>query len=97
FARPIRWLVALYDKKIIPFEIAGVTTGNKTYGHRFLGSEVLLDNPGEYNEKLREQFVITSTEERKDMIIKGIESLEKNKGFHALQNNDLLEEVCNLV
>ena len=40
YARPIRWLVALYGEEIIPFEIASVPTDRITYGHRFLGKKV---------------------------------------------------------
>ena len=36
FVRPIRWLVALLDDKIIPIEITGVKSGRNTIGHRFL-------------------------------------------------------------
>src|SRR5699024_1482542 len=34
FARPIRWLVALADEEVIPFEIAEVKTDRETRGHR---------------------------------------------------------------
>ncbi len=37
FIRPIRWIVALLDDQVIPFEIAGVKSGNVTRGHRILG------------------------------------------------------------
>jgi len=37
FIRPIRWIVALLDHEVIPFEIAGVRSGNVTRGHRQLG------------------------------------------------------------
>ena len=36
FARPIRWLVALWDDEPVPFEIAGVRSGRQSRGHRFL-------------------------------------------------------------
>ncbi|NLC56646.1 MAG: glycine--tRNA ligase subunit beta [Armatimonadetes bacterium] len=35
FARPIRWLLALYGTEVIPFSLDGVTSGRITYGHRF--------------------------------------------------------------
>src|SRR5260370_1612024 len=38
FIRPIRWLVALLDGKLIRFSLAGLTPGNISAGHRFLGS-----------------------------------------------------------
>ncbi len=39
FIRPIRWIVALLDDQTIPFEVAGVKSGNTTRGHRILGSK----------------------------------------------------------
>src|SRR5580658_4877817 len=38
FIRPIRWIVALLDDAIVPFEIAGVRSGAATHGHRVLGA-----------------------------------------------------------
>ena len=38
FIRPIRWIVALLDDQVIPFEIAGVASGNESSGHRILGA-----------------------------------------------------------
>ncbi len=36
FIRPIRWIVALLGDTVIPFEIAGVASGNQSSGHRKL-------------------------------------------------------------
>ena len=38
FIRPIRWIVAMLDNEVIPFEIAGVPSGNESSGHRKLGA-----------------------------------------------------------
>ena len=38
FARPVRWLVALYGGATLPIKAAGITAGNRTEGHRVLGS-----------------------------------------------------------
>ncbi len=68
FIRPIRWIVALLDGQVIPFNIAGIPSGNESSGHRKLGAarfEVTYDN---YEAKLRENFVILSAEERKERI-----------------------------
>src|SRR5206468_6976927 len=32
FARPVRWLVALYGGATLPIEAAGITAGNRTEG-----------------------------------------------------------------
>ena len=37
FIRPIRWLVALLGDEVVPFELAGVKSGNVTYGPPALG------------------------------------------------------------
>lgn len=39
FARPIRWILALLDGQLVPFEIEGVASGNDSRGHRFYSPE----------------------------------------------------------
>lgn len=97
FARPIRWLVALYGGEVIPFEIAGVKTGNITYGHRFMGSETVIANELDYQGALKNNFVIVDPKEREEMILKGIKEIEKNKNCRIIVKKDLLDEVRNLV
>ena len=46
FIRPIRWIVALLEDQVVPFEIAGITSGNRTRGHRVLGSREPLRRHG---------------------------------------------------
>jgi glycyl-tRNA synthetase beta chain len=68
FIRPIRWIVALLDNEIIPFEIAGVNSGNQSSGHRKLGASrfpVTYDN---FEDELRKNYVILSAAERKKRI-----------------------------
>ncbi|WP_067727384.1 glycine--tRNA ligase subunit beta [Oceanobacillus damuensis] len=97
YARPIRWLVALYGNDAIPFEITGVQTANKTVGHRFLGKEITLNDPSEYESSLAENYVVVNSKEREKLILKGIEALEKENGFKIPVDADLLAEVRNLV
>ncbi len=37
FSRPIRWLVALWGETVVPFGIAGLTSGRMSQGHRVVG------------------------------------------------------------
>lgn len=97
YVRPIHWIIALLDEEVIPFELLDVQTGRITEGHRFLGDQVVLANPSEYEEKLEEQFVIADAHKRQQMIVNQIEEIaEKNKWVINL-DPDLLEEVTNLV
>ncbi len=97
FARPIQWLVALFGNEVIPFSIAGVKTANKTYGHRFLGKEVVLNEAETYSERLLEQFVMAVPDERKAAIRKQIDLISQENNWSVLLDEELLEEVNNLI
>ena len=68
FIRPIRWIVALLGDEVIPFEIAGVKSGNVTRGHRMLGSSIDSVTIANYESELRKNFVILSAHERRHKI-----------------------------
>jgi glycyl-tRNA synthetase beta chain len=97
YARPIRWLVALYNTEIIPIKIAGVQSGNFTYGHRFLGDKAVISDPLQYESILETQFVIADSKKRETAILAGIRQLEEKEGFHVPIDEHLLQEVRNLV
>ncbi|RJX38287.1 glycine--tRNA ligase subunit beta [Paenibacillus pinisoli] len=97
FVRPIRWMVALFGPDVIPFEITGVPTGNISRGHRFLGEDAVVQEPGQYREALRQQHVIVDVKEREALILKQLEELKAEKGWTIAVKEDLLEEVLFLV
>ncbi|ASK63163.1 glycine--tRNA ligase subunit beta [Virgibacillus phasianinus] len=97
YARPIRWLLALYGEKVVPFEVAQVKTGNQTFGHRFLGSSITIQRADAYQNELKNSFVIADSKEREDMILSQINALEAEKGFNVIVDDELLQEVRNLV
>ncbi|MFA9558768.1 glycine--tRNA ligase subunit beta [Evansella sp. AB-rgal1] len=97
YVRPIKWLVAMYGSEIIPFKITNVETGNISYGHRFLGSSVSLDDPGEYPNLLLGQFVLVNPTERKEAIVSQIDRISESEGWRIPVDEELLEEVNNLV
>lgn len=71
FIRPIRWLVALFGGEVVPFEIAGVQSGDLTFGHRRLSKSpdgTSVSGWKDYVEKLRVNCVILSAEERQQRI-----------------------------
>lgn len=97
FIRPIRWLVGLNEQTIIPFEIAGVSTSNHSFGHRFLGKQFEIDNPLSYESQLRDSYVIADADERKRVITTQIKRLESEKNWTVPLDEELLEEVSQLV
>lgn len=97
FSRPIRWIVALYDDQVIPFEVAGIRTGKESRGHRFLGNHVLLNNPLDYEADLKQEFVLVNPEKRARIIEEQINVLEKEAGFTVPVDTELLREVVHLI
>ena len=90
FIRPIRWIVALLDDQLVPFDIAGVKSGNTTRGHRVLGAKTpLLVGIANYVEILRANYVIVSAEERKARI-------EKALGKGVQKDDELLKTLVYL-
>ena len=75
FIRPIRWIVALLGDQVIPFELAGVKSGNITRGHRILGSSSIPVTFATYERELRKNFVILSADERRQKIVTEITQL----------------------
>jgi len=80
FIRPIRWIVALLGEETVPFEIAGVRSGNLTAGHRSLGAREVVVTPADYVERLRDHYVILSAEERRGRIQNHFASLHVKSG-----------------
>lgn len=97
YVRPIRWLVALHGKQVVPFEITGVATSNVTRGHRFLGKDIIVEEPSVYVERLLTEHVIVDVQQRQQAIMAGIQSLSEERGWNIAVKEDLLEEVLFLV
>ncbi len=97
FIRPIRWIVALLDGKVIPFSYADVRAGNHTDGHRFLGKRsVPVSGPRDYEAKLKRNFVTCRPELRRKKIEAELRTLTKRKGFRTHEDAGLLDLVTYL-
>ncbi|MFH1562346.1 MAG: glycine--tRNA ligase subunit beta [Nitrospirota bacterium] len=98
FARPIRWILALLGETKIEFELAGIKSANHTCGHRFLSKQpIKINHPAEYEEKLRENYVMVNQVKRQEMIMEAINSYCEKNGCVAPETEELLEEVVYLV
>lgn len=97
FIRPIRWIVALLGRQPIRFSLAGVSAGNVSAGHRFLGKrKVPLGNPRDYERRLKESFVLAQPDERRRKIERELAAAVKGKGLKVHPDADLLELVTYL-
>src|SRR5574337_712503 len=98
FVRPIRWLVALYGGRVIPFEIDGIKSGNKTYGHRFLSrGQIRVRGFQDYIEKLEERYVIVNQHRRRELVAKLATEAAATVGGKPVFDDELVEMVTCLV
>lgn len=97
FIRPVRWIVALLDGKVVPFEFEGITSGDATEGHRSLGhSKIKVTGPKDYAAKLRRNFVLVDPEERRRKIEREIRGLAAKEKWHVHEDATLLDLVTYL-
>lgn len=97
FSRPVRWLVALLDERVIPVRFAGLTAGNLTRGHRFL-------SPGPHEVAtaadlvgvVEAAHVVCSEQAREAVIREGVAKAERATGARAELPEKTLLEVVNL-
>lgn len=98
FSRPIRWLLALVGQSVIPFEFAGLVSGNVSRGARQYGSpqrEVV--DAVHYFKHIDDQGIVLDRDQRRDLIQAQINGLAVEVGGRVADDPGLLAEVTNLV
>ena len=71
FVRPVRGLVMMLGNKVIPGEVMGAKSANKTRGHPVLtANAVKIDNAANYESALEENNVIVDYHKRADALDK---------------------------
>ncbi len=98
FSRPIRWLLALFGQQVVPFEYAGLKSGNITRGLRTQQpSEFAIKTIEEYFSALIAQGIIFDPAERRKRILEQVNELATGVGGQIQEDAALLVEVANLV
>lgn len=97
YARPLRFVLALYGENVVSFEVAGITSSNTSYGHSQLDKKTFtIASPKEYVSTLKDHKVIVDVEERKAMIEMQLEECEKKESGAALEKSKVLAQVLYL-
>ncbi|MEK6604378.1 MAG: glycine--tRNA ligase subunit beta, partial [Nitrospirota bacterium] len=94
FARPVRWLLALYGGKPVRFQFAGLTAGDRTWGHRFLssGRPLRVKDGRSYETSLEKAGVIVDPDNRRTMILSQMNRIAREKKGHVHEDEALLEQ-----
>jgi glycyl-tRNA synthetase beta chain len=97
FIRPIRWIVALLGGKVLKFTFGGITAGDVTRGHRFLGtSEIRVRDFADYEKKLRANGVILRPSDRREKIEHELTAHTKKGSYRLHEDLALLNLVAYL-
>jgi glycyl-tRNA synthetase beta chain len=97
FVRPVRWVVAMLDSDVLPFQFDGIAAGNTSQGHRILSpGPVQIPEVKAYIETLRSARVL-GAEERRQQIRKALDAAtRKIPGARWREDSELLNTVVNL-
>lgn len=93
FARPIRWLAAVFGEETIEFSLGGLKSDNTSRGHRFMANETfqVSFNLQEYQRRLQDRYVIVDQNVRKKLIWeRAIEAAQTVNG-RPIEDEELLE------
>jgi len=98
FARPIRWIVALYNNNILDVQIGDVKSSRFTFGNRFekIHNKIEIKNIDDYQPELEKHFIIPDREERKKLIIKQLDETANKVNGVPVKDFQLIETVTDL-
>lgn len=98
FSRPIRWILALYGKTVIPFKYAGVASGRITKNLRSKGSaDEIVSDPESYRNFCERNRIFIGPRSRRNEIEQQLTQLASQVNGSVVEDIELLKEVANLV
>src|SRR5712692_5516815 len=105
FVRPVHGVILLHGSKLVPGSVLGLTSGNKTFGHRFLSKgAVTVKRAADYEKTLEKQGkVVVSFETRRESIVRELDKAAAKLGKGATwrlgkdKEMDLVDEVAGIV
>lgn len=94
FARPVRWLVALFGGSVLPVEVAGIKAGNRTHGHRVIGGgkPVTVRDFKTYSQGLERHGVLVDPGRRRMVIQEQLDRLCAKAGVGLNADESLLDQ-----
>lgn len=92
WVRPLRAILALLEREIIPFTALGIRSGRETMGHRFMGGgePIVIDSAASYTRQLHAAFVLLSAGERRALIRRQADAAARSAGL-VLRPDEALE------
>jgi len=95
FVRPVKWILALLDDEVVPFEFMGVGSGRTTRGHRFLGpGPHEVASASGYEATLQSKGrIVCRIDERRRILLDLAAAEARAAGGRIRSDPDLIEEL----
>ena len=103
WVRPLHSIVATFgmeteETDVVTFNVAGISAGQVTRGHRFMApAEFSVRRFEDYEAKLFDAKVVLDAQRRKDIVLADAKELAFAQGFELIEDQGLLDEVAGLV
>src|ERR1700728_972670 len=103
WVRPLRGIVCTLATphdvaEIVSFEIDGIASGDKTWGHRFMAPQPFhVRRYDDYVDALQKAKVVLDADRRKAIILADAKNLAFAQGLTLVEDEGLLDEVAGLV
>lgn len=99
WVRPLRNILCLFSGQILPVKFLNLTANNQCFAHRFMAADKTFEvsSFAEYQNIMRENFVVLSSAKRQEIIISEAEKLAKSLSLKVVLDESLLNEVVGLV
>jgi glycyl-tRNA synthetase beta chain len=94
FARPLRWMVALYGKDVVRFRVADVESGRVTWARPWMrGESATVADGSRYLATVKKLGLILDHNERSHKIRTQAERAATAKSWRLVEDNDLITEL----
>jgi glycyl-tRNA synthetase beta chain len=98
WVRPLRGILCVFDGEIVPFQVDGITSGNTTYGHRFMAPAALsITRAADYLGTLEAAFVLADAAIREAIIAETATQLAARVACDLVEDAGLIRETAGLV
>ncbi|MDA3970075.1 MAG: glycine--tRNA ligase subunit beta [Desulfobulbaceae bacterium] len=98
FARPLQWILALFDGHTLDIDLEGLKATNTTRGHRFHSPQTVpVNSISHYLQTMEALNVVVNQHERKESIRRQVMTVAASSGGQVVLDEELLDTVTNLV
>ena len=98
WVRPLQAILCLFDGAVVSFDFAGIASGRRTFGHRFMAPAAIeVADFADYQAKLAAAHVVLSADARRRSIEARARELAESEGCRLREDPALLGELAGLV